>query len=146
MIGLLSSETPCLTLPKLTVAYRGGRDEVIAGPHWGWRSRVLRFTFRITESGGSRLFAGLVGTLNLRRPLERSIRRVGLPAGVRVDVRQSPLCDFGLSSRTLTVVFSTAAPWERPLPSGRVLWDATPLTIHKLQILIRTVAEGALQN
>ncbi len=145
MIGLVTTETSLL-LPHLTVTYRGGRDELFSGPKWGWRTRELGFTFRISAQGGSQRLAGRLGTINLDRPLTRAIRRVGLPVGVVVAIEQSPPCRLGLSTRTLSVVFSATAPWEDPLLTGRALWDGTPLNINGLMRLIRFSAKEVLLN
>lgn len=146
MIGLVTTDTSLRIWPRLCAEYMGGRDEILPGPKWGWRTRALRFTFRIEPVRGSGRRVGTVGRLNLRRPIEQTIERRGLPPGVRVAVRQSPVSHLGISSRTVTVVFSFTAPWERPLPTGRALWESTSLNIPRLAALIARVSEHALRR
>ena len=146
MIGLVTTDTSLQVWPRLRAEYVGGRDEIVSGPRWGWRTRAIQFTFRISPIQGTGRRLGAVGRLNLRRPIEQIIARTGLPPGMRMTVKQSPVSHLGISSRTVTVVFSATAPWEQPLPTGRELWESTSLNIPRLGALIARVSEGALHR
>jgi hypothetical protein len=83
MIAFVSADSVRLlrlVRPQVRVVYRGGRDEIIAGPEWGWRTQELRFCFGISVSGGGKWTARRLGGMDIEDRLVRRLRRVLVPA------------------------------------------------------------------
>jgi len=134
-----------LVRPQVRVVYRGGRDEVIAGPEWGWRTQELRFCFGVSVSGGGKWTARRLGGMDIEDRLVRRLRRVTVPVGVVLRIDHSPAFRPGLSERAVSVVYTTTAPWEEELPTGRMLWDGVPLTVGQLGAVVLEEARRALR-
>ena len=142
MMRHVTTESSLSVWPRLTVSFMGGRDEIVSGPTWGWRSRHLGLTYQIAATRDTDARRLAVGTLNLRQPLLEAIDRFNPPSHITISIKQSPATRLGLNSRTLSVIFSTTSPWDKPIPTGRQLWAAMPMDIRCLQRVIHGVAEA----
>jgi hypothetical protein len=131
--------------PQVQVAYRGGRDEIIAGPKWGWRTQELRFCFRVSVSGGGTWTARRLGRMDIEGRMMHRLRRVTFPVGVVLRIDHSPAFRPGLSERAVSVVYTTTAPWEEELATGRMLWDGVPLTVGQLGAILLEETRRALR-